>query len=404
MPKVKASARFAIDADEQEKEKMTPTAVKKEAGGTGTGYVDLGAIIGQVIDVLPEDLVVEQSLNVRPWEGDGKREQERIEALARSIQEEGQLQDGGVFPVVSENGEIEYHLFMGTRRRNAIAWINANSGKSGDALTMRVRVFPPEEAKRIRRKSILENLQRKNFSPMDLALDIQTVRKENGWEGGKHTKLVAKYFGVSPALITQHEKLLSLPVDVQAKVAETGMASDPAQFLATEVRPEVQAQTLSRAEEIAQSEAKTKPKAGGKADAKADAKAGTKPKVEKRHVVQAARETGGLKETKPRAKSELIDFFQEIADSPAYGYSNSPVRMFADYFVNKFASGEVETDRGLWQKFDAMVMSEDGLYAGEGTPSKAEQAELDEEEARAKEQASKAKAKTKAKTKAAGKK
>lgn len=168
--------------------RMQTNTETMEQTGVIAELVNINTLVGTVQELLPEELVVEEALNVRPFEGDGKKEQERVEDLARSIQAEGQLQDGGVYPVVGGSGEIEYHLFMGHRRRNAIALLNAEMGKDEEAIKMRVRVFTPEDAKELRRKAIHENMKRKNFSPMDLALNIQQVRAENDWQAGKDTK------------------------------------------------------------------------------------------------------------------------------------------------------------------------------------------------------------------------
>jgi ParB/RepB/Spo0J family partition protein len=335
--------------------------------------VMIEGLIGTVVELPPDQFVVEDVLNVRPDECvDERAEQESIEELALSLREEGQIQDAACYPKLGEDGTVEYRLFIGNRRRTAIAWGNANL--KGKPMVLRARVMSEQDAAKLRRKAIHENIKRRNLSAMQLARVIERARKDEGWEGGKDTKNVAKYFGVSVAQITQHEKLLALPPDVQARAAK--WSADPAQFLATQVEEEKRAEVAERAQELAEVEADTNEKrrsiarpGGGTGSGKPRGKA----VPQKKHVQQAAREKEALKTEQPRNRKELLDHFSEIAGSPVYGNANSPIRTWANFFVEKFATGKAKTDKGLLTFFDAMVMDEDNVpYAGEGTPSKAD--------------------------------
>src|SRR4051812_43392924 len=103
-----------------------------QIGGNGTMVtMDFGGLVGQVLEFLPEEVVVDESLNVR-FGSVNKKEAEKIERLAQTIAEVGQLQEAGVFPVVTVDGEVECHLFMGNRRCAAIALHNAGL-KKGEA-------------------------------------------------------------------------------------------------------------------------------------------------------------------------------------------------------------------------------------------------------------------------------
>lgn len=376
----------------------------------------------EVVELLPEEIVVNEELNVRPWEGDPEAEQERIERLARTIEQEGQLMDGLV-QAVEANGVVEYQLIAGNRRRNAIALINAGKSDAEQPMKMRVRVLRNQSKEQAFRKAIIENLHRKDFSAMDLAMDIQRVREMNGWQAGKFTKKVAEYFGVSPAQITQHEKLLSLPADVQIKVHE-GMLSAQSAFDLVDVRPEKRGEVLAKAEEKRQEEEARKSEAAGsagsagsakkgKAGAGADAGVGNgsaeataeteeegRGKLKRKHVLAATREVeGATDKPKPRTRNEIVAFFREVADSPAYGYANSPVRAFATFFCDKWAPavGAGKSDRSLTTRFDAMVFSGEGdLLTGEGTPNKEEQKLIEQEEAERKEREKQEKAEQKA--------
>jgi hypothetical protein len=173
-----------------------------------------------------------------------------------------------------------------------------------------------------------------------------------------------------------------------AKIHEEGWGSDPAQFLATHVDPAKRGQVVERAQELAQQEANSKQAGAEGGTAVPEGGTGTSKKKkatpQKKHLQQAAVEAEALTKTEPVNRKGLLEFFTDIMDSPAYGHENSPVRSFARYFVDKFATGN-GTHSTLFSKFDKCVMDEESkLYSGEGTPSKAEQTALAEEEERAK--------------------
>src|SRR5271169_854727 len=118
---------------------------------------NLNEHVGKTISLLPEDFIVEEGLNVRPAETD-EAENNRIEILAKTIAEEGQLQAGRAFPVVNKDEQVEYHLFIGNRRRAAIALHNAGLGSKETPLKMRVEIVSPQSAKQHFRQALIENI------------------------------------------------------------------------------------------------------------------------------------------------------------------------------------------------------------------------------------------------------
>lgn len=101
--------------------------------------------------------------------------------------------------------------------------------------------------------ALQENIQRRNLSPMEFALNIKRVRGEFAWEGEGSTAKVARFLSVSPATITQYEKLLQLPAAVQRKVHERTIGSQAGQDVAAiveEFGEDVGEKVLERAQEI----------------------------------------------------------------------------------------------------------------------------------------------------------
>lgn len=338
---------------------------------------------GTTLFLLPEDITVIEAIHNLRGERDSQEYLKGIEEFANQIKEEGQIQNALVAEVPVEGG-VEYHLIAGSRRRDAIAFNNAGL-KTGEMPTpVRCTVLTGVNAIAMVRKALRENTWRENFTPMDLARDTESVKKLIKANGKDWSAKVADFMGVSRAQVTQHYKLLSLPVEVQEQIKAEGWSSQAAQDL-LDVKPEKVVGVAKGATAKAKAEAKEKattpatapaptPVAGKgkkKAEAEAEPEKGAEKgaKVKRAHVVKAAREADAFEKPKPVAKSEIVDAFDSI-DGPAYGHENSPVRQFIQYFRDKFVPG-IGSDKTLIKKFDAMVFNAAGkLYAGEGTPGK----------------------------------
>lgn len=95
----------------------------------------------------------------------------------------------------------------------------------------------------------MENVKRKNLSPIQFAIICAEVRDREAWEGAKQTKKVAQYLEVSPATVTTHEKLLTLDKDLQEQVHD-GSISAKAAFDLLDVKPEKRGKVLEDAKEL----------------------------------------------------------------------------------------------------------------------------------------------------------
>lgn len=327
----------------------------------------------RLILLAPEDIVVPESLDVRPWsgvDGGGDKEIEAIQNLAETISEEGQIN-----PVkLRLTKEGMYELIAGRRRVSAISLINA--GKKKGEVDMKVKCIVrdlPLADPRAFRQAMIENIHRKNLSPMDLATDIATIQKKFGWE--KSIKKVSEFLKVSPATVTQHLKLLELPEELKKQVHD-GVISRDAAFTLAGVKSDKVEEVVNKAKELQAKENESKPPKlpnkttpqtatqstpqpttkAGKPDAKRVQGRDTGT-VKARHVKAAARETeGATDKPQPRTRKEIIEFF-DCCEGPRYGHADGAVQTFVRQF-RLWAAGKL-TDRTLEKYFDTMVEKAD---------------------------------------------
>ena len=382
----------------------------KEEKATGADYVEL----------LPEEIVIDEEINVRPWSTahESEADQAAIEQLKTSIAQEGQLQAIRVREVASNGDKPSYHLIAGRRRVNAIFGLNAElSAKNKPGIRVKAIVARDVDDPAAYRQAAMENIIRRDMSPMDIAEVIKTVRENMGWEGGKNTKSVAKYLGVSPATISQHEKLLTLPEEIQAKVhagelsAQAGFdykeiadkhGKEAADEVLADAKARQEAEKAGKVTETAQGakgseanvssggeEGEIAPTGQGTRKKGKVARAGkTKTAIKARHVQSAARQKGlGMK---PLGKSDIVEFWEKkVAANPEVnGYRNGDV----DYFVRSLISwfdGKVK-DETLLKHFMTVTAKAD-----RGKKPKPESKKAEKPAAKAAGKTAKAKAKPK---------
>lgn len=301
-----------------------------------------------------------------------------IEAFGVQLAAEGQIQNLTVAEVPVDGG-VEYQLIAGGRRRDAIASYNAGLKAGAEAVKLRCTVLTGVDAVGMVRKALKENIERENFTPIDLARDIASVKKLINATGKDWSKQVADFMGVSRAQVTQHYKLLSLPGEALETIKREGWSSQAAQDL-LDVKPEKVTAVVKAASEAGKADKKKKDAAkpvnaqtaakpaSTPAESESD-KGSEKGNVKRKHVVAAARAADAFEKPKAIAKSEIVDFF-DSCDGPAYGHENSPVRQFVQYFRDKYVPG-IGSDKTLLKKFDAMVLNaKNEPFAGAGTPGK----------------------------------
>jgi hypothetical protein len=96
-------------------------------------------------------------------------------------------------------------------------------------------------------RSIEENSKRNPPTPMDNAKNIRKLVEGFKWDMAK----VAKFYGKSPAWVSETLKLVALSTDEQAKVHNGEIGRDGGIFLAAKVMPEMRQQVLDEALQIA---------------------------------------------------------------------------------------------------------------------------------------------------------
>ncbi len=334
--------------------------------------------------LLPSEIQVIEEYNVRPWMKDDANEGRLIDRLAQDMEQNGQLDDCVVRPGRAAGSDVgpEWVLFIGHRRRRAAAVINERRTVEGGEL-FRLRCRVDSSGGDIKRKAIASNLQRKDFSPMDLAQLVHDLKKEHGWEGFKGSKECGKYLNVSTETVTQHEKFLGADSQIQRDLVSGKLTAQNA-FMLIDAKPSKVAEVMDAAHEEQAKEDLRKGKA-----VKVDKQTGkAKPdKIEAPAIRKALRKVEDSTEKDvPRTRKEILEWF-ESNDGPAYGFPDSAVRKFVRYFCDKWAAGVVKSDKGLSQLFDEAVEK-----SNQGTKAAQEKLEAKETKAVGKKPAKKGKA------------
>lgn len=276
-----------------------------------------------LITIDPKDIMIDDVVNVRPFTSKVKGDDKDIAQLAESIRIEGQITP---VEVRYDTGNGTFHLIAGHRRVRAIALLNKTAKEPIEVQAV-VKMDEDVSDDTALRHAIMENVQRENMSPMDIAMMITTIRERFGWAGSSGSKKVASYMGVSPATITTHESLLGLDESLQARIHSGELKADAALIIA-KVAPEKREEVIETAK-------------ASQAVEEASGKGKKTTSVKAKHIAKAAREVAGAtkdEDKKPLTRGELLDFFEDM-QGPAYGYEDGDVRKFATYFTTKFAKG-----------------------------------------------------------------
>ena len=169
-------------------------------------YVDL-----DVEDLLPNPLQPRQDFD-----------QESIAELANSIRETGILQ-----PLVVVPEGNHYKIVVGERRWRAAQKIGMTK------VPAIVRHLSEKEQIEI---SLVENLQRKDLNPIEIALSYQKLIQELNYT----QETVAKKVGKDRASVANTIRLLKLPPEIQKLVAEGKISMGHARALITLDKPDQQ--------------------------------------------------------------------------------------------------------------------------------------------------------------------
>lgn len=173
--------------------------MKKKALGKG-----LKAFIPEEYGILKEeryaDLDIDQ-LKPNPLQPRLKFSQESIGELALSIKESGVLQ-----PIVVAPEENYYRIIVGERRWRAAQKVGLKK------IPVLIRTIPKEKQLE---SSLIENLQREDLNPLEIALAYQKMIRE--WHYTQHE--VAQKVGKDRSSVTNYLRLLKLPKEIQDHLA-----------------------------------------------------------------------------------------------------------------------------------------------------------------------------------------
>lgn len=174
---------------------QTEKAIKKLSTGVNA----------QVVLNLPVDQVIADPNQPRKF-----FDEDKLKGLAQSIEKTGQDTPISVY----DNGEM-YVIISGERRWRACHFTT-------NKIVRAIQVTEPENISLLRVKQIVENIQREEFKPIDLANAYALLLVDNGGTYQSITALAAD-LGVSEASVQRTLKLLSMSDDIQDLVA-TGVS------------------------------------------------------------------------------------------------------------------------------------------------------------------------------------
>ena len=159
-------------------------------------------------DQIVEILIIE--ISPSPYQPRIHFDESELDELAASIKEKGVLQPITVRPV--QGKATPYELVMGERR------LRASKKAGNETVRSIVKVLTDEEARDI---TLVENLQRKDLTPMEEARGIQAHVEANG----NNKSETARVIGKSISYVDGKLVLLTLPREVQ-NMLEAGIINE----------------------------------------------------------------------------------------------------------------------------------------------------------------------------------
>ena len=185
--------------------------MKKKALGRG-----LKAFIPEEYGILKEERYAEidiEQIKPNPLQARLKFDKESIDELALSIKESGILQ-----PIVVIPDRDHYKIIIGERRWRAAQKIGL---KKIPALIRSMAKVQQLET------SLVENLQREDLNPLEIALAYQKLIQELNYTQQK----IAKKVGKDRSSVTNYLRLLNLPKEMQDNLAERKISMGHARAL-----------------------------------------------------------------------------------------------------------------------------------------------------------------------------
>jgi ParB family chromosome partitioning protein len=194
--------------------------MKKRALGKG-----LKAFLPEEYGILKDEKFVDvdvEDLKPNPIQPRQDFDQNAIEELARSIEEAGILQ-----PLVVVPEGNQYKIVVGERRWRAAQKIGMTK------IPAIVRHLSEQEQIEV---SVVENLQRKDLNPIEIAFAYQKLMQELNYT----QEMVAEKVGKDRTSVANFIRLLKLPDEIQKMLAEGKISMGHARALITLEKPDQQ--------------------------------------------------------------------------------------------------------------------------------------------------------------------
>jgi len=194
--------------------------MKKKALGKG-----LKAFLPEEYSILKEEKFIEvyvEKFKPTPHQPRSNFNPETLEELARSIKETGMLQ-----PIVAVPEENYYKIIVGERR-----WRAAQKAGLKKIPTLIRKMTKPQQYE----ASLIENLQREDLNPMDIATAYQRMTLDLNYTQQE----IAKKVGKDRASVANYMRLLKLPEEIQEMLLQNQLSMGHARALITIKEAEVQ--------------------------------------------------------------------------------------------------------------------------------------------------------------------
>jgi ParB family chromosome partitioning protein len=194
--------------------------MKKKALGTG-----LKAFIPEEYGILKDEAYAEldiEQIKPNPLQPRQKFDKGSIDELARSIKESGVLQ-----PIIVAPDGKTYKIIVGERRWRA-------AQKAG--LKKIPSLIRPMPRKQQLETSLVENLQREDLNPLEIALSYQKMTQELNYTQQE----IAEKVGKDRTSVANYLRLLKLPKEIQDNLAAGNISMGHARALISLEDPELQ--------------------------------------------------------------------------------------------------------------------------------------------------------------------
>lgn len=192
----------------------------KKALGKG-----LKAFFLEDYSILKEERYAEveiEKIRPNPLQPRMKFDQSSIDELAQSIKESGILQ-----PILVAPEADGYRIIVGERRWRAAQKAGLNK------IPVLIKPLPQEKQLEV---SLIENLQREDLNPIEIARAYQKLVEELNYTQQE----VAQKVGKDRTSVTNYLRLLKLPKEIQDYLAETKISMGQARALLALEDPELQ--------------------------------------------------------------------------------------------------------------------------------------------------------------------